>query len=703
MLFPWRVLFVPTNRIQLHGTPWQRTSSGIFLLRVAGLALLAGLLLPKPQFAAANLPGDGGFDQSTNPGNFPNSGFWNPDHIGEAGAVVDGVGPRSSPHSLHVYTGAAGSDYLSRPRHDDLPSGGGLVYHAGGYLQTRAGLSWQSGSAAYFRVAFLNSASGELAHYDTTQYTAASSSWQLYEVTTPGAPAGTAFVRFTFYLQKPSGASGQSIVNVDDCFLEEVQAPPALGAEPQLLAFGATNDRLTLVIANQGGGVLEWSVTPSGEAWLSVVPPAAGSTTPDQPDQVEILVDRSGLAVGEYFASATVTPVGGQAEVLPVEMVVPAAVPDQPAIVTVAGHRLMVQRRRPDGALEAPQPYRIQGLAWSPASVETTAAYSSRRQAFLDWHATDLGLLRGAAANTVYVFLDFGLDPADYQPVLDSAYANDIMVVMTVDEDGNANQSRAQAIVAAYKAHPAILMWAIGNEWNINLYHSHYTTVLEAAQATESLAQLIQSWDATHPVASIYGDINISGQSPATAEIVNTLCPSVDVWGLNIYRGQGFFSLFEEWAALTAKPMFLSEFGIDSFHTTQYYPNPIAGYRDEAEQAAWIHDLWVDLEAELSAVNSTRVCLGGTAFSFVDEWWKVAPDAQHDTGGFFTTWNPSAFPDSFANEEYFGSVKIDGNVRVPKAAYYQIRADFQASSEKLMCDGFESGNTDAWSATVGGP
>lgn len=679
-------------RVADRPAPWRR----------AGLALLAGLLLPASSLAAANLLGDPSFDLSTNPGGFPNSGYWNPDHIGQAGAVVDGIGPRSSPYSLHLYTGSAGSDYLSRPYQDDLPSAPGRSYHAGGYFQTRPGFSWQAGSAAYFRVAFLDGAHSELAHHDTPQYGTASSGWGLYEVTTPGAPAGTAFVRFILYLEKPSGTSGQSIVNADDCFLEEIPAPPTLGVEPQRLPFGATNDRLTLVISNRGGGSLDWSVTPSGEPWLTVDPPASGSTAAGESDLVEVVVDRSGLALGGHAATVTVTATGGQTAVLPVEMTVPTGVPNQPSIVTVVSHQLMVRRRQPDGTLAPPRPYAIRGFAWSPASVETAEAFSSRRQAFLDWYHTDLGMIWGAAANTVYVFLDFGLDPADYEPILDSAYANGIMVIVTVDQDGIYDTSRAQAVVAAYRSHPAVLMWAIGNEWNVNLFHDQFTTVMEAAQATEALAQQVQSWDSDHPVASIYGEINISGQSPGTEEIVTSLCPSVDVWGLNIYRGQEFYGLFDEWAAITTKPMFLSELGIDSFHTTQYSPSPIDGYPDESEQAAWIHTLWTDLQAELSAVHPLRVCLGGTVFAYVDEWWKVAPAGQHDADGFYTDWNPSAFPDSFANEEYFGSVRIDGDVRLPKAAYEQLHVDFQATAEALFSDGFESGDTSAWSSILGG-
>jgi hypothetical protein len=671
--------------------------------RIVLLVLLGALVSSASPLAAVNLLGDGSFDESTNPGGFPNSGDWNPDHIGQAGAVVDGVGPRSNPFSLHLYTGSAASDRLSRPYQDDLPSAPGRAYHAGGYFETRPGFAWQDGSAAFFRVAFLDGGHSEIAHHDTPRYQTASSAWELYEVTTPSAPAGTAFVRFILWLEKPDGTAGQSIVNADDCFLEEVAVPPSLGVAPRRLPYGATNDRLTLVVTNRGGGTLDWSVTPSGEPWLSVSPPSGGSTPGGQSDLVEIAVDRAGLPLGEHLATVTVTAVGGQTEVLPVELLVPPGVPDQPSIVTVENHRLMVERRQPDGSLAPPRPYAIRGFAWSPASVETTGAFSSRRQAFQDWADTDLGLIRGAAANTVYVFLDFGLDPAAYEPILDSAYANGLLVILTVDEDGTYNQARAQAVVAATQNHPAVLMWAIGNEWNINLFHDRFTTVLEAAQAAEALAQQIQAWDPNHPVASIYGEINILGQSPTTEQIVTSVCPSVDLWGLNIYRGQQFFDLFDQWAAITGKPLFLSEFGIDSFHTTQLDPDPIAGYVDESEQAAWLHSLWSDLETELSAHDPRKACLGGTVFSFVDEWWKVAPAGQHDAGGFYTGWNPAAFPDSFANEEYFGSVAIDGNVRLPKAAYYELRTDFQASEQVVIfLDGFESGDTGAWSATAGG-
>src|SRR5450755_2193553 len=48
---------------------------------------------------------------------------------------------------------------------------------------------------------------------------------------------------------------------------------------------------------------------------------------------------------------------------------VSAQVPNQPSIVTVSGHQLIVQKRLPDGSLDQPRPYIIHGVNWSPAAA----------------------------------------------------------------------------------------------------------------------------------------------------------------------------------------------------------------------------------------------------------------------------------------------------------------------------------------------
>jgi hypothetical protein len=247
--------------------------------------------------------------------------------------------------------------------------------------------------------------------------------------------------------------------------------------------------------------------------------------------------------------------------------------------------------------------------------------------------------------------------------VLDELYSAGIMVIMTVD-DGVNNMVRVQEVVSFFKNHPAVLMWSLGSEWNINRYFGAASSVSAAAARTESAAKLIKSLDTNHPVATSYGDIDINTSELRLADTqyyVNTVCPSVDVWSLNIYRGRTLGTLFEQWGSLTTKPMFLGEFGIDTFHATAL-TNPAPGAVNEQEQAEWDLSLWNDLFRNLSANNTAKVALGGAVFEFNDEWWKVEPWGSQQTGGWFS----GGFPDGMGNEEYFGIVTID---RQPRQAY----------------------------------
>src|SRR5437867_9736370 len=121
----------------------------------------------------------------------------------------------------------------------------------------------------------------------------------------------------------------------------------------------------------------------------------------------------------------------------------------------------------------------------------TLMPVTNRQQEFQKWYVADIQLHRAMNANTVYCFLDFGTDATAFQ-VLDNLYKNGLKAIVTVDEDGTGNSNRLQQIVTAYRNHPAILAWAIGNEWNINLYHHTFSSLSEAANATESMARQIK-------------------------------------------------------------------------------------------------------------------------------------------------------------------------------------------------------------------
>lgn len=347
-------------------------------------------------------------------------------------------------------------------------------------------------------------------------------------------------------------------------------------------------------------------------------------------------------------------------------------VPSLPSIATVAGHQLMVQRRNPDNTLQTAEVLPIRGVNYSPASKNTNTTKNDannanvRRAEFGNWYAVDMPLLQAMKVNVIRLPFDPGVDGA-LGPVglamLDAAYTSGIYVLMTVD-DGINNTDRVQQAVSYYKNHPAILGWILGNEFNINYYYGAASSISDAVQRTQTAASLIKALDTNHPVFAGYGEIDINDTGRRLADTQNYVaqCTFVDAWCLNIYRGASFGTLFTQWQSITAKPMFIGEFGADSFHTTNPSASPPVGAVNETEQRDWNISLWNEIFANLSSRNAASAALGGCLFEWADEWWKISGTViLHNTEGFYF-----GMPDGFSNEEYFGLVDID---RTPRLVY----------------------------------
>jgi hypothetical protein len=648
------------------------------------LAGLFTIFLMASNIKAANFCNDPGFELSTPNGTFPSSGYWKPAWLGTAGAVCTSTAAYTGGAGLWGYTGSAGTAWWSGP-YQDFTANAGEVFIGSAWVRSQS--SWVSGSKALVRVTFLDSGKKGIISYDSLAITTPESGWQQLSVQTDFASAGTAYIRFRIYLEKPNGSPGQSIANFDDCSIERtVVSQPILSVSPITLGYGTDLTTLSFNISNSGNGALSWSITKNVD-WASVS--TTSGTTTTGTDTIAVSVSRSDLELPNYNGTITVTSNGGNKNVdIFMETVSITAVPTQPSIVTTNGYQLMVRRRLPAGMLDTPRPYIIKGAAWAPTSIGTLSDVTSRRNEFGSWYRADIQLLKEMNANTVYVFLDFGTTPELIETamaVLDYCYQNGIMVIMTTDEDGSDNTANIMSVVNAFKNHPAILMWALGNEWNLwrpdrPLYYAHYSTLSAAASAMQANALQVKSLDANHPVASILGEINYPTQSDVN-NIVNNICTAVDVWGANIYRGPEFYALFTEWKGMSAKPLFLSEFGTDAFRSTSWWP--VVGYEDQAMQANYINTLWLDMAKELSANDPSKVCLGGTVFEWNDEWWKTGSGnpTLHDPGGYETTWNPIAHPDGFANEEWFGIVSVN---RERRKVYYSLQNNFSTGKDVLI-------------------
>jgi len=108
----------------------------------------------------------------------------------------------------------------------------------------------------------------------------------------------------------------------------------------------------------------------------------------------------------------------------------------------------------------------------------------------------------------------------------------------------------ALAVVKRLKSHPAILVWALGNESELSAKESDRLLLWAAL---EDLAKAIKVEDPNHPVITVLAGASRLGE-------VKKLCPSLDAIGLNAYGSM--LQLPESVAAAGwDKPYIVTEFG----------------------------------------------------------------------------------------------------------------------------------------------
>ncbi|HQL42198.1 MAG TPA: cellulase family glycosylhydrolase, partial [Candidatus Omnitrophota bacterium] len=189
------------------------------------------------------------------------------------------------------------------------------------------------------------------------------------------------------------------------------------------------------------------------------------------------------------------------------------------------------------------------------------------------------------------------------------------------------------AYIEDYKKYAAILMYELGNEYNLHPEWFNGDINVWYAAAEEA-AQVIKSIDPSRPVSMSFG-----GWAP-TPDII-AQCPSVDVWSLNVYQGLSLSGVYSAWQSLGVnKPMYVGETGADSWNAT-------TNQEDEAAQAYAAKTLWQEY-----AQSYTNVCAGITFMTLQDN-----PTLTQSLP-------LSVYPDNTANEWAWGWLRSNGT---PKA------------------------------------
>ena len=286
------------------------------------------------------------------------------------------------------------------------------------------------------------------------------------------------------------------------------------------------------------------------------------------------------------------------------------------------------------------QEYRINGICYARGEGNGENSGFS--------YTDDIPLLADANINTIRTYAAI-TNSAEL-----NAFANaGIKVIMMLNENSYV------WYVNQFKDHPAILMWEFGNEFN---YHPEWfgNNIQNWYNVLENCASTVKSIDPNHPVSTGHGEV------PTTQAL--TSCPSVDVWGMNIYRWLSPDSAIDELAAQTDKAMYISEAGADSYNSN-------SGSENQAQQAQ-------ATEIILNAIiEKSDLCVGVTLFEFCDEWWKAGDPNQQDAGGF-----SNAIPyDNYANEEYWGIVTRN---REPKQSYYVVQEIYESTSLSIPDNNF---------------
>lgn len=168
------------------------------------------------------------------------------------------------------------------------------------------------------------------------------------------------------------------------------------------------------------------------------------------------------------------------------------------------------------------------------------------------------------------------------------------------DLDAVAEQfMRVRKDVLTYKDHPALLLWALGNEME-GFAEGDDAAVWSHIQA---LAAMIKDLDPNHPTMTVTAEIG-----GRRVEAVHRLCPDIDIMGINSYGGLP--SLVERYRKLNGvKPIIIAEFGppgVWEIEKTEFGAPPEL---TSTQKAVVYRESF-----EKGCLAASGLCLGGFAF-----------------------------------------------------------------------------------------
>ncbi|MCI5606073.1 MAG: hypothetical protein MR420_01290 [Spirochaetia bacterium] len=344
----------------------------------------------------------------------------------------------------------------------------------------------------------------------------------------------------------------------------------------------------------------------------------------------------------------------------------------------------------------------IKGVVWAFTPIGETHTFSLFDQsdeyikAMID---TDMPMLKAMGVNTIRCFT---MIPPKWVEYIYSKYGiysiiNDTLGRYGISVNGTwygvtdysdyytreTLIAQAKRTAETYKDTKGVLMYLFGNESNYGLVWS--SNEIENLPTGEQdnvkagyLYDLLEKAMAACKEIDPYRPVGIVNGDTQYLSLIKELCPSLDILGVNAYRGYRFYdSFYENVAEILDKPIVFTEAGADAF-------NDILMQEDQTAQMTYLESQWQEIYEQAYGKGKCQNVVGGFVFEWIDEWWKRYQNKnldQHDGA----SWSNSGYDIDYADgvnnmsEEWFGicaqsTLKKNGiHVRIPRASYYMLQ------------------------------
>ena len=233
--------------------------------------------------------------------------------------------------------------------------------------------------------------------------------------------------------------------------------------------------------------------------------------------------------------------------------------------------------------LRAGQPYFVKGAGGSQYP-ERIAAYGGN--SIRTWGTNDAPKVL-AEANKNHLTVMLGLDVARERHGFDY---NDAAAVA-------AQLQNIKGEVLRYKDDPAVLLWGIGNELNLD-----YTNP-KVWDAVNDIAQMIHEVDPNHPTSTV-----LAGVGKKEVEYIKARCPAVDILSINTYAGLSTLPQQVQATGWTG-PYLVTEWG-----PTGHWEGPQTPWKASIEETSSQKAAVYKSRYEASVVKDRAHCLGSYVF-----------------------------------------------------------------------------------------